>query len=259
MRKSTARRWLALALVGFLLLPLSACGPTPDRAAYQGNDVGKELAEIKEAGVGSVVTFGKYEQDADPSNGKENIEWFVLDKQEDRALLVSCYCLDSQPYHEECVDVTWETCSLRQWLNETFLSEAFVTSEQEQIMSVTLENPDNAYFETPGGNDTIDQVFLLSHDEWERYFSIRFIGLTPDGESTAYAKEQGINDGHGDEEYAWWWLRTPGRDNTRAAFIMSDGDCLVSGEDEWLNGEVETKRNVDCREGGVRPAIYVKL
>lgn len=41
------------------------------------------------AGVGSTVVFGSYEQ----GEGQVPIEWTVLDRQEDRALLLSKYAL----------------------------------------------------------------------------------------------------------------------------------------------------------------------
>ena len=51
--------------------------------------------------LGSIVTFGRYEQDNDPENGQEPIEWFVvdLDKANRRVLLLSRYVLDAYPYN----------------------------------------------------------------------------------------------------------------------------------------------------------------
>ena len=77
---------------------------------------------LSRAKIGSHVVFGKYEQDDDASNGKEPIEWIVLAKEKDRALLISKYGLAAQQYNTEWTDETWETCSLRKWLNETFLN-----------------------------------------------------------------------------------------------------------------------------------------
>ena len=86
--------------------------------------------------VGNVVTFGHYEQDADESNGPEPIEWIVLDVQDGKALLLSKYVLDAKPYYTEGTDITWETCTLRTWLNNYFLNNA---SSQEQIDSAVAE------------------------------------------------------------------------------------------------------------------------
>ena len=44
--------------------------------------------------IGDVITFGKYEQDNKTSNGKEDIEWIILDRQGDKVLLISRMALD---------------------------------------------------------------------------------------------------------------------------------------------------------------------
>jgi hypothetical protein len=79
--------------------------------------------------TGGYVTFGSYEQDNDLSNGKEDIEWLVLARENNKALLISRYSLDNQPYSEHTEEVPWENCSLRKWLNDNFLNEAFSSDE----------------------------------------------------------------------------------------------------------------------------------
>ncbi len=69
----------------------------------------------------SYVIFGSYVQNDPASNSKEPIEWLVLAGEEDRALLISRYALDCRPYHSDRASVTWEFCSLRKRLNETFV------------------------------------------------------------------------------------------------------------------------------------------
>lgn len=65
------------------------------------------------AKVGDTVRFGSYEQDNDVSNGTEAIEWFVLDKQDGKFLLLSKKALGAKLYNEGMEDVIWETCTLR--------------------------------------------------------------------------------------------------------------------------------------------------
>ena len=72
-----------------------------------------QIALIAEAEIGSYVFFGSYEQDNDTSNGKEDIEWIVLAKEGNKALVISKYALDCKQYHPSMSDITWETCSLR--------------------------------------------------------------------------------------------------------------------------------------------------
>ncbi len=47
------------------------------------------------------VVFGHYEQDVHDENGPEPIEWFILDEQDGKLLLVSRYILDGKKYNEE--------------------------------------------------------------------------------------------------------------------------------------------------------------
>ena len=44
--------------------------------------------------VGDYISFGSYEQDNDVTNGKEPIEWLVLDVQEGKAKILSRYALN---------------------------------------------------------------------------------------------------------------------------------------------------------------------
>ena len=82
--------------------------------------------ETFHADVGSIVTFGHYEQDGNLDNGQEKIEWIVLDVQKERCLLLSRYCLDTKSYHSKGKNITWKDCTLRKWLNHDFLNTAFV-------------------------------------------------------------------------------------------------------------------------------------
>lgn len=48
----------------------------------------EEHTETLHADVGSIVTFGRYEQDGNPDNGQEKIEWIVLDVQNECSIPV---------------------------------------------------------------------------------------------------------------------------------------------------------------------------
>ena len=58
--------------------------------------------------------------------------------------------------------VTWETCSLRKWLNDEFVNEAFSKKEQKYIPTVTVPAHKNPKYDTDPGKATKDKVFLLS-------------------------------------------------------------------------------------------------
>lgn len=131
----------------------------------------QRINKIKTANVGDIIVFGTYEQDNDTSNGKENIEWLVLAKENNRILVISDKALDCHPYNSSRTIVTWETCTLRKWLNNDFINAAFYAEERAKIPTVTVSADKNPEYDTNPGNATKDRVFLLSIVEAEKYFT----------------------------------------------------------------------------------------
>ena len=78
------------------------------------------------------VSFGTYMD--------HPIEWIVLDRQDDRLLLLCKRALETLPYHDTEDPVTWESCSLRAWLNGAFLTSAFTTEDASRILLTEVEN-----------------------------------------------------------------------------------------------------------------------
>ena len=207
-------------------------------------------AQIKNAKVGDIVYFGTYEQDNDTTNGKENIEWLVLAKENSRVLVISDKALDCQPYNSSYTEeVTWENCSLRKWLNGTFLNKAFSTEEQAQIQNTTVSADNNPQYSTNPGNATTDKVFLLSINEVEKYFnSDEARKCAP----TAYAKAQGASTSDtfktpSGAATCWWWLRSPGDDQSSAAYVYFGGDVFELGN------------YVFSGLNAVRPAMWISI
>ena len=209
--------------------------------------------------IGSIVTFGAYPQ---TKSGTDNtpIEWQVLDVQEGQALLISRYGLDTKPYNTDFADVTWETCALRDWLNGEFYSRAFSPAEQGAIAESAVANGrDQGYVEwdTDGGSDTQDRIFLLSCAEAHKYFDAEHYSVPDSGSNlkprvipTAYAITQGAHTGSGEKTEdgsaaGWWWLRSPGIDQSFAAFVSSDGALYFN--------------YVFLASGCVRPAFWLNL
>ena len=195
---------------------------------------------LVKASVGDIVHFGYYEQDNDTSNGKESITWQVLAKENNRLLVISEYALDCQPYNTACTNVTWETCSLRTWLNSTFMSTAFTEEEQTEIPTVTVTAETNSDWDSVGGKDTQDRVFLLSISEATKYFS---------SESERKCKPSTYAQAHGcnvESSFCWWWLRTSGWVQEGAADVNNSG-VILSGF------------FVDYNHAGIRPALWIDL
>lgn len=191
------------------------------------------------------ITFGSYRQDKDGK--KQPIEWLVLERQGSRCLLLGKNILDFQQYNAHYQNVTWEDCSLRKWLNEEFLEEAFSKAEQAQIQKVTVKADRHPLHDTDPGKDTSDKLFLLSCNEAERYFSSnseRTCGITDYAAAKgAFAKSLFRWNGR---DASYWWLRTPGKSAKFAADIALDGSI---GKDGILV----------TSSYGVRPAMWVTV
>ena len=199
------------------------------------------------AEVGETVFFGRYEQDNDLENGSEPIEWLVLAKEGNRLLVVSKYALDRQPYNTAYTSITWETCTLRKWLNSTFLSAAFSEDEQRMIPTVTVSMDKDPYHSASSGS-TKDRVFLLSMPEVDRYFSSDEARKC---EPTEYAIGQGVysssSNSSGSKVTCWWWLRSSAVDSYRAVYVYYDGSVSASGI------------SVNFANDAVRPALWIDL
>lgn len=218
--------------------------------------------------VGGYVTFGSYEQDNNTANGKESIEWLVLDYDaaNHRVLLLSRYGLDTKQYYEEFVDITWEKCTLRSWLNGKFMKDAFSTVEQGAILTTNVVNDSSQGFDfttlpyyavkTNGGNNTQDKIFLLSYAEANKYLGVTYEENSNNTKSrvapTAYALKQGARASNSYQTAdgsaaGWWWLRSPGRDQGNVAVV-------------WCTGSIESNRCDSSMSGYcVRPALWINL
>ena len=105
-------------------------------------------------------------------------------------------------------------------------------------------NEDNPDYNTEGGNDTEDKVFLLSIEEANKYFT--------EDESrmcfaTQYAEDNAYFTVNADTGTIGWWLRSPGYSGDRTLYVDFDG---------W----VETGGTaVDRPDIVIRPALFINL
>lgn len=244
---------------------------TAKNKGTNGNNNNQNKPQYK---VGDVVLFGKFEQDGNLSNGAEDIEWEILSVENGRILVISKYGLINKRYNEEQMDVTWETCTLRNWLNNDFYNTSFSDKEKKQIPYVTLINRKNPIYGTPGGNTTIDKVFCLSYEDVEKYFgkyneyySEDLTGYNQNLICTAtpYAIDKGTYYREfTSETYVYfgytgyskdligvlgieWWLRNSGSRPTSACYVDYLGQA----------GACKYGR-VSVGSRAVRPAMYIK-
>ena len=209
------------------------------------------------------IYFGNYYQSN--SSTKEPIKWRVLSVDGNDAFLLADQNLDAKSYNEEDISVTWATCTLRTWLNDTFLNTAFTSAEQAAIKNTTVVNDDNPYTGKEGGENTTDKVYLLSIAEasnmvygFNGKFNTR--SETRMVKNTVYAKECGAwtstSTEYEEGSYCWWlrspgygywWLRSPGYDSRCASSVDNSGYGSGIGND------------VDCGLIAVRPVLHLNL
>lgn len=187
------------------------------------------------------------------------IEWLVLDydAEKNRALLISRYGLELKPYNTRETSITWEKCSLRTWLNQLFITKAFDISEQAAILLTKVDNSSiQGYnkWSASGGKTTQDKIFLLSLAEANKYFDVTIDNdynkkarihetdyatqQDPDPYISDYLTEDGM-------DATVWWLRSPGFEQERAAFV----NCAGS-----FGAEFVSRKDV-----AVRPAFWLDL
>ena len=198
------------------------------------------------------IYFGNYYQSN--SSTKEPIKWRVLSVNGNDAFLLADQNLDAKPHNEKSTDVTWATCTLRTWLNDAFLNTAFTSAEQVAIKNTTVVNDDNPYYDTEGGENTTDKVYLLSIAEASNTAygfngEFRTESETREAKNTAYAKECGAWTCTGTEYEGngRWWLRSPGFFSNYASDVWYDGSGDNYGDDVFY---------VD---NAVRPALHLNL
>ena len=256
----------AAAVIAMSAVPAMAATPV-----YEHGYETEERPQIDPDSVvpGATVKFGsygvvcKYEEFGIYYDNA--IEWIVLENNGDTATLISKYVLDAVPYNDQDCDVTWETCSLRQWLNNDFLNAAFTPEEQEKIAVTAVKAPQRLCMQgctredfpwlsdeeitemLTEGNDTQDRVYLFSLDELLHYF--------PEKDSraclaTQYAVTRGAEQSKYDRPLAtsYWTRSNTRRDDSSVTYVG------ITGDYDMFYGH-----GVTVTFTGVRPVINIKL
>ena len=185
---------------------------------------------LENAQKGDQVVFGVFDQDGDEKNGKEDLEWIVLEREDNRILLITKYAITRKTFGAK----DWATSLVRKWLNEEFLQTAFSDWEREMIAAVNLKNT----YPCP---TTTDMVFLLSAEETNDYM--------PSLQSRRCVLAK-YKDAIGIDALCTWWLRSPGKTDgsitTKVAYVSKDGELINKG----------TLYTTGC---GIRPAVWIDL
>lgn len=263
---SFMRRILPLLLIACLVMAMLP-------AAALAADTGKAIQLVSGGSAANIggsqkdnVFFGNYFQSNRAT--KDPVKWRVLSNAGGQLFLLSDQNLEVFQYHTERENVTWETSTIRSWLNgydasantggsngidyteDHFLDTAFSAKEQTAIAETNVVNDDNdetgADIPIDAGDDTTDRIFLLSlaevfNDHYfpEYYFSTNTAYVADGGKSGTGMSDAG--------EFDRWWLRSPGNNNSMASFIENTGD------------EVSDGNPVNNESTAVRPAFNLNL
>ncbi len=200
----------------------------------------------------------------------EPIKWRVLYTDGNQALLLSDISLDNQQYNTVKESVSWETCTIRSWLNgydaacnqraidyssKNFIDSAFSASEQANIADSVVENADNITYGTDGGSDTVDKIYLLSEAEvWNTEEAVNcgfarseyVLDEARRCKSSTYAKAMGVDSLAGTGE-CMWFLRTPGYEKSSVMDVDDEGGV-------WDDGAIVNNTLI-----GIRMALVLNL
>lgn len=211
----------------------------------------------------------------------EPIKWRVLSVNGNDAFLLADVVLDSQEYNLNKNSVTWETSSIRSWLNgygasaneprkdysyKNFLNAAFSSEEKNAIKITNVINDNNIFNGTDGGNATSDKVFLLSESEVYHTGTAAKYGFAKSiydystcdearrSRCSTYAYAMGTYRESSTsasykkyKENTWWWLRSPGYYSVLASRVKVDGQVDKYGVGVHFSYE------------GIRPVLHLNL
>lgn len=173
----------------------------------------------------------------------KKIDWIVLKEDGDSRLIISKYILDKKAYSDCREAADWNTSSIRNWLNNEFINEAFTKTEQEKIRMAVIKNESG----TAESKDTADKVFMLSREEAGSF-------LYDNNERLCAPTEYAMPDmmvipSENGASNACWWLRSPGKNKNSACCVRFDGNINFIGD----RGADVKRTNI-----GVRPVRWIR-
>lgn len=200
--------------------------------------------------IGNIINFGVY-------------QWKILSIENDKILIITNQIIEQRDYHDKKENVIWEKSEIRYYLNNDFL-ERFDSYEKEKILTTMNENQNNPWYESFGGNDTLDRVFLLSLNEMVRlYFgdSSKLLDNSKPNQRYWFDRKDENNNRRMAlflDSHWWWWTRTPGKNNRVAVYVHGDGNIGIQGNGISKTSFNTLHRITKSNKGGVRPALWIK-
>lgn len=181
--------------------------------------------------TGDTILMGWYEQDNNFDNGRERIEWTVLDVNEskDELLVISKMALDCILYHPSRISVKWVDSAIRNWLNFDFAMASLSSGELDCIVPQKVATD-------------WDTVTMLDEKQIKKY------KLDSNGCLVSeYAANKELPVNVAENGRGCWWVR---EDQTR-----SGGWTSFVGR----HGKVYGSNYTTSADNGVRPAMKLSI
>ena len=202
----------------------------------------------------------------------EPIKWRVLNRSGNDALLLADIALDDQKCNTNDEYVTWETSSMRSWLNgygasmnepktdyskKNFINSAFSSIQRNGIKTTSVVNNNSIIYGTESENNIADKVFLLANSEDYKDVATSY-GFDFENDvygdeakrsrCSAYAYAMGTWRYHpidNDERHTvYWWYHVVDKDDMASSIDFSGNPVGVG---------------VVSDDIGVRPALHLNL
>ena len=203
------------------------------------------------------VVFGKFPQNEDSGvelsiAKKDPIEWIVLEKNDNKILLLSKNILKVMPF-SNVGDNKYRNSDIRKWINNEFINYAFSQDEKSNILvsEVKIHKSNNEVYDV-----TNDKLFILSAEEMRKYFKTYSKSMLP--LPTEYSTGGPEN-----------WLRDLGlMDGVQIVHPLIDDSSLEyatyydTENNKWILGTAGLglqKKDSLWSSTGVRPAMWISL
>lgn len=173
--------------------------------------------------------------------------WLVLDKQDDKQLIIRDKAVTSMAYKMDGSATTWEESDVRVYLNDVYYNR-FAENEKNRICETVNVNKANDLYGTSGGKDTTDHIFLLSCQEVEKYFQDSEDRIALDQENNT----------------VMWLLRTPGRDRefvcnvNSSGYLDEHGILVMNASNNNVQLRSVIKDYASGVNGSIRPAMWIR-
>ena len=228
------------------------------------------------------IKYGKYKQDSYNIDIDSDIEWIVLEKDDEKALLMSKYVLlgydehFNAPYnYYESIGkkyVNYNPGDYSYYLNKVFYNQVFLDNKHF-IIPVSFKDDDTLDFDFDN-NILSEYVFLLSYNDYKKYFGKN--NLLSIAKPTDYAKE---HEGFDYIDYDYFYEKFYIDNEDMVIFSKKDFEIKYNGfignasyflrnlfvvQNDYIKGLVSYDGEVDEISGaypyhGIRPAIWVSI